>query len=79
MKNSDNKLILTYMCGDQGSRIGQLVMPPHPEREEDDSHQAYDGNQRVEQSAEELGLLGKWVGGGCAKKEREMRRWAPKF
>lgn len=61
----------TYMCGDEGSWIGQFVMSPHPEREEDNGGQAYDGNQRVKQSAEELGLLGKWVGGGCVERNRE--------
>lgn len=54
----------TYMCGDKGGRVGQLVVPPHPEREEDDGSQTHDGDQGVEESAEELGLLGKWVGGG---------------
>ncbi len=58
------------MCGDEGSRVGQLVVSPHPEREEDDGGQAYDGNQGVKQSAEELGLLGKRVGGGCVVRER---------
>ncbi len=37
----------TYMCGDEGSWVGQFVMSPHPEREEDDGGQAYDGNQGV--------------------------------
>lgn len=59
----------TYMCGDEGSGVGQFVVSPHPEREEDDGDQAYDGDQGVEQSAEELGLLGKWVGGGCAERK----------
>lgn len=59
------------MCGDEGSWVGQFVMPPHPEGEEDDGGQAYDGNQGVKQSAEELGLLGKWVGGGCGERKRE--------
>ena len=57
-------LVKTYMCGDERGWVGQLVMPPHPEGEEDDGGQAHDGNQGVEQSAEELGLLGIWVGGG---------------
>ena len=61
------------MCGDEGSWVGQFVMSPHPEREEDNGSQAYDGNQGVEERAEELGLLGKWVGGGCG--EREKRGW----
>lgn len=60
----------TYMCGDEGRRVGQLVMPPHPEGEEDDGGQAYDGNQGVEQGAEELGLLGERVGSGCEVRER---------
>ena len=47
----------TYMCGDEGGGVGQFVMPPHPEREEDHGGQAYDGNQGVQQSAEQLGLL----------------------
>lgn len=55
----------THVCGDEGSWVGQLVVSPHPEGEDDHGHQAYDGHQRVEQSAEELGLLGKRVGGGC--------------
>lgn len=42
----------THMCGDEGSRVGQLVVSPHPEGEEDHGYQAYDGHQRVEQSAE---------------------------
>lgn len=58
------------MCGDEGCRVGQFVVPPHPEREEDHSHQSDDGNQGVQQGAEELGLLGKWVRGGCVM-ERE--------
>lgn len=53
------------MRGDEGGGVGQLVMPPHPEREEDDGGQADDGNQGVEQRAEKLRLLGKRVGGGC--------------
>lgn len=59
------------MRGDEGGWVGQFVMPPHPEGEEDDGGQAYDGNQGVKQSAEELGLLGKWVGGGCGERKRE--------
>lgn len=58
-------LCQTYMCGDKGCRVRQFVMSPHPEREENHSNQSDDGNQGVQQSAEELGLLGKWVGGGC--------------
>lgn len=61
----------TYMCGDESCWIGQLVVPPHPEGEEDDGRQAYDRNQGVQQSAEELGLLGEWVGGGCEERGRE--------
>lgn len=57
------------MCGDEGGGVGQFVMPPHPEREEDHGGQAYDGNQGVQQSAEQLGLLGKWVGGGCGERQ----------
>lgn len=57
------------MCGDEGGRVGQFVVPPHPEGEEDDGDQADDGNQRVEQGAEELRLLGKRVGGGCVGTE----------
>lgn len=57
------------MCGDEGSWVGQFVMSPHPEREEDDSSQANDGNQGVKESAEELGLLGEWVGGGCGERK----------
>lgn len=63
----------TYMCGDEGSRVGQFVMPPHPEGEEDDGGQAYDGNQGVKQGAEELGLLGEWVGGGCGRRRDKWR------
>lgn len=48
-------------------------MPPHPEGEENHSDQADDGNQRVEQSAEELRLLGKWVGSSCVC-ERERNK-----
>lgn len=44
------------MCGDEGSRVGQFVVPPHPERQEDDGGQTDDGNQGVEESVEELGL-----------------------
>lgn len=58
------------MCGNEGRRVRQLVMPPHPEREENQSDQDDDGNQRVQQSAEQLGLRGKRVGGGCVT-ERE--------
>lgn len=61
----------TYMCGDEGGRVGQFMVPPHPEGEEDDGGQAYDGNQGVKQGAEELGLLGKWVGGGCGEKKKK--------
>lgn len=51
------------------------MVPPHPEGEEDDGGQAYDGDQGVEEGAEELGLRGKWVGGGCGgERERERRR-----
>lgn len=41
------------------------MVSPHPEGEEDDGDQAYDGNQRVQQGVEELRLLRKRVGGGC--------------
>lgn len=58
------------MCGDEGSWVRQFVVPPHPEGEEDDSGQAYDGNQGVKQGAEELGLLGVRVGGGCEGRNR---------
>lgn len=69
----------TYMCGDQGGRVRQFVMPPHPEGEEDDGGQADDGNQGVEQSAEELGLLGKGVGGGCGgRRGRKLTKQAQK-
>lgn len=61
----------TYMCGDEGCWIRQLVVSPHPEREEDDGGQADYGNQGVKQRAEELWLLGKRVGGGCEKRKRE--------
>lgn len=57
------------MCGDQGGRVGQLVMPPHPEGEEDDGGQAHDGHQRVEQGAEEVRLLGERVGRGWGHTE----------
>lgn len=59
------------MCGDKCSGVSQFVVSPHPEREENDGSQAYDGNQGVKQSAEELGLLGKWVGSGCGERNRE--------
>lgn len=66
------------MCGDEGRRVRQFVMSPHPEREENHSNQSDDGDQGVEQSAEELGLLGKWVGGGCMMEgERERERETP--
>lgn len=65
MKARVGGLCGTYMCGDEGCRVRQFVMSPHPEREENHSNQSDDGNQGVQQSAEELGLLGKWVGGGC--------------
>lgn len=61
------------MCGDQGRRVRQFMMPPHPQGEENHGDQADDGNQGVQQGAEELGLLGKWVGGGCVM-ERERDR-----
>lgn len=53
------------MGGDQGGWVGQFVVPPHPEGEEDDGGEAHDGNQRVQHGAEELRLLGEGVGGGC--------------
>lgn len=59
------------MRGDECSWVSQFVVSPHPEREEDDGGQAYDGNQGVKQSAEELGLRGKWVGSGCRERNSE--------
>lgn len=59
------------MCGDEGRWVGQFMMSPHPEGEEDHGGQAYDGDQGVEQGAEELGLLGKGVGGCCGQIKTE--------
>lgn len=41
-------MMKTYMCGDEGSWVGQFVVSPHPEREEDNSNQTNDRNQRVQ-------------------------------
>lgn len=57
------------MCGDEGSRVGQLVVPPHPEGEEDDAGQADDGNQGVQQRAEQRRLRGERVGCGCRDRQ----------
>lgn len=50
------------------------MVSPHPEGEENDGGQAYDGHQGVKQSAEELGLLGKRVGSGCGERNEEHSR-----